>query len=111
MASSKPSDSWGRSLRDDDLTDSDSEAPPPTCIVPPRRLDALVPTAENEEDVLGSIWSDSKSDPIDIGLVFEPTIAFKETPFTIAKRVGAAASKTNYIGFGGNSKKVRLKFA
>ncbi|GAA5959197.1 hypothetical protein JCM21900_001424 [Sporobolomyces salmonicolor] len=106
MAPSKPSDSWGRSLRDDDLTDSDSEAPPPTRIVPTRRtLDALVAAAEKEEDVLGSIWGDSKSDPIDIGLVFEPTIAFKETPFTIAKRVGAAASKSNYIGSGGSTKK------
>ncbi|GAA5877905.1 hypothetical protein JCM1840_002943 [Sporobolomyces johnsonii] len=106
MPPNKPSDSWGRSLRDDELTDSDSEAPPPTRPLPPRTTqDALIAAAEEEEDGLGSVWGNGRSDPIDIGLVPEPTIAFKETPFTIARRVGAAASKGVGSGSGGSFKK------
>ncbi|GAA5901705.1 hypothetical protein JCM5296_005385 [Sporobolomyces johnsonii] len=106
MPSNNPSDSWGRSLRDDELTDSDSEAPPPTRLLPPRTpQDALIAAAEEEDDGLGSVWGNSRSDPIDIGLVPEPIIAFKETPFTIARRVGAAASKGIGSGSGGSSKK------
>ena len=66
--------SWSHSLR------SPSPSPPPP--LPTLQLD--------QEESRGSLWDNEgdRNDPIDIANVWEPTVKFKETPFTIAKRNG-----------------------
>ncbi|GAA5912081.1 uncharacterized protein JCM6883_007104 [Sporobolomyces salmoneus] len=85
--------SWSHSLRSPSPS---SASPPPS------------PSTNNIPSLWGS--EDDRSDPIDIGTVWEPAIKFTETPFTIAKRNGVRQSSTG-SGVGKNAQKGSTSFA
>ncbi|BGP51057.1 hypothetical protein JCM10450v2_006983 [Rhodotorula kratochvilovae] len=73
--------SWSRSLRDSEDGSCDDAAPPP------RSRQKRTRTTSSDADAF--TWGAS-TDTVDIGLISEPTgLKFVETPFTLAKRMGA----------------------